>query len=248
MRPCRAGQEREPCGVAAVSEKQRVHNSNCTSLLKWNRSVELPRGLPKAESSTPRERRREPVKRQSHSSLFMARDNCLVVCLFSIADRVNHGLYLHSRWEFGPSCCFVSCGLKQMGSLFIIMTSIIIWFLQSPHFSLYIRNIIILLTACLQGMLGIIIIRIKAWSTWKGYIRKMCGSRVAKGNGQMCFGILQSKTGNWHPHPGPEVSTKADTTLGNMEVPCGLLMHLSQYHNLLLLCLFLLHQKSSFIS
>jgi len=79
--PCGAGQDREPCGVAMASEKWRVHNSNCSSLLKQNRSVELPRGLRKAESSTPQERRREPVKRQSHSSLFMARDNCPVrVC------------------------------------------------------------------------------------------------------------------------------------------------------------------------
>lgn len=140
MEPCRAGQKREPCEVAMASEKWRVHSSNCSSLLKQNRSVELPRGLHKAESSTPQRRRREPVKRQSHSSLFMARDNCLVVCLFSIADRVNHTLYLHSRWEFQLSCCFASCGLKQMGLLFIIMASIIILFLPSLHFSLYVRN------------------------------------------------------------------------------------------------------------
>lgn len=140
MEPCRAGQEREPCEVAMASEKWRVHSSNRSSLLKQNRSVELPRGLHKAESSTPQQRRREPVKRQSHSSLFMVRDNCLVVRLFSIADRVNHTLYLHSRWEFGLGRCFVSCGLKQMGLLFIIMASIIILFLPSLHFSLYVRN------------------------------------------------------------------------------------------------------------
>lgn len=142
MQPCRAEREREPCGVATASEKWRAHNSNCSSLLKQNRSVELPRGLRKAESSTPQERRREPVKKQTHSSLFMAEDNCLVVCLFSIADRVNHTLYLHGRWEFGLGCCFLSCGLKQMGLLFIIMTSIIFFFLRSLHFSLYIRNFI----------------------------------------------------------------------------------------------------------
>lgn len=140
MEPCRAGQEREPCEVATASEKWRVHSSNCSSLLKQNRLVELPRRLHKGESSTPQERRREPVKRQSHSSLFMARDNCLVVCLFSIADRVNHTLYLHSIREFGLRCCFVSCRLKQMGMLFIIMASIIILFLPSLHFSLYVRN------------------------------------------------------------------------------------------------------------
>lgn len=140
VEPCRAGQEREPCEVATESEKWRVHSSNCSSLLKWNRSAELPRGLHKAESSTPQERRREPVKRQSHSSLFMAEDNCLVVCLFSIADRANHTLYLHSRWEFGLGCCFVSCGLKQMGLLFSIMASIIILFLPPLRFSLYVRN------------------------------------------------------------------------------------------------------------
>lgn len=80
MQPCRAGQEREPCGVATVSEKWRVYNSNCSSLLKQNRSVELPRGLRKAGSSTPRERRREPVKRQSHSTLFMEITALWCVC------------------------------------------------------------------------------------------------------------------------------------------------------------------------
>lgn len=140
MEPCRAGKEREPCEMAMASEMWRAHSSKCSSLLKQNRSVELPRGLHKAESSTPKERRKEPVKRQSHSSMFMVRDNCLVVCLFSRADKVNHTLYLHSRWEFGLGRSFVSCGLKQMGLLFIIRASIIILFLPCLHFSLYVRN------------------------------------------------------------------------------------------------------------
>lgn len=117
MEPCRAGQEREPCEMAMVSEKWRAHSSNCSSLLKQNRSVELPRGLHKAESSTPQERRKEPVKRQSHSSLFMVRDNCLVVCLFSRADKVNHTLYLHSRWEIWTRTFFCELWIKANGAV-----------------------------------------------------------------------------------------------------------------------------------
>lgn len=63
MQPSKAGHEREPCGVAKVAETLRVHSSNCSSLLKQIRLVELPRGLRKAESNTPQERR-EAVKRQ----------------------------------------------------------------------------------------------------------------------------------------------------------------------------------------
>lgn len=233
VQPCRAGQEREPCGVATASGKWRVHTSSCSSLLKQNRSVELPRGLYKAESSTPQERGRGPIKKQRHSSLFMARDNCFVVCLFSIADRVNHTLYLHSRWEFGLGCCFVSCGLKQMGLLFIIMTSTIL-FPRPVNFQFLYKEFHHLPSVCLQGTLGITMtVRIKAWSTWKGCIRKvgwqLCTS---KGNGQMCFGDLAEQSWELTRSPWPGARTKADITTGNMEVLHGLATHLSQHHNL----------------
>lgn len=82
---------------------------------------------------------------------------------------------------------------------------------------------------CLQTMLGITVaVMMKALSTWKGHIRKVLQLFTGKGNGQTSFGILQSKAGSQHSHPGLEVRAEADTMSGNMEMPRGLLVHLPQ--------------------
>lgn len=43
----------------------------------------------------------------------------------------------------------------------------------------------------------------------------------------MFFDILQSKAGSKHSHPSPEVRAEVDRTSGNVEMLCGLLIHLS---------------------